>query len=346
MLRTLLTKALQPDTFQIISTTPPQEALANTLSVRQDPSAVGATHSQLVSSSRRVISVVDRTADLSQAAEALVAARFSFGGTSPYAPDLVFVNEFVKTAFLEQVLSHAIRYLAITSSNETPISSQTHHSKNQTTQKALASLTSHKDWEMSIITQGSAGAVVDLTNKHATHTPLPPKSNAPILAISAISSLDHGIDLIVNDSDARLSAAYHFAAPTHAKYLSQFINAEATFINQIPTELLLGPAAPLFHEFDIVKRYSKEHFQRASPVFAKAQVMKSILSTSSHDAAKLLQDASKEISQKKRAEWIAIGFFEQGILIGLGTYAVPILTCLGATLFFGVRAGLRRWAVI
>lgn len=346
LLRTLLPKALQPDTFQIISTTPPQEALANALSVRQDLSAVDTTQSQIISSSGRVISVVDRTADLSLAAEALVAARFSFGGTSPYAPDLVFVNEFVKTAFVEQVLSHAIRYLAITSSNETALSNQTYHSKSQATQKALASLTSHKDWDMNIITQGSAGAVVEVMNKHTTHSPLPQKSNAPILAISAISSLDHVIDLITNDPEERLSAAYHFAAPTHAKYLSQFIHAEATFINQIPSGLLLGPAAPLFHKFDVAQRYAKEHFQRASPIFAETQAVKSVLNASSHDAAKILQDASKEISQKKRSEWIAIGFFEQGILIGLGTYGIPILTCLGATLFFGVRAGLRRWAVI
>lgn len=63
-------------------------------------------------------------------------------------------------------------------------------------------------------------------------------------------------------------------------------------------------------------------------------------------ATELLSKASQEIKEKKRAESIAIGYFEQGIFVGLGVYGIPILTCIGATLFFGVRAGLRRWAFI
>ena len=204
----------------------------------------------------------------------------------------------------------------------------------------------HKDWDMSIITQGSAGAIVELTNKHTTHIPLPPKSNASILAISPISSLDHVIDLLVNDPEERLRAAYHFAAPAHAKYLSQFILAEATFVNHIPSDLLLGPAAPLYHAVDVSKRYIKEQFLRNAPVFVEPRRSTHSFDVSSREAAKLLQNATKEIAQKKRAEWIAIGFFEQGILIGLGMYGIPVLTCIGASLFFGVRAGLRRFAVI
>lgn len=44
---------------------------------------------------------MDRTADVQAAARAITNARFSFGGTSPYAPDLVLVNEFVKQDFFE-----------------------------------------------------------------------------------------------------------------------------------------------------------------------------------------------------------------------------------------------------
>ena len=47
------------------------------------------------------IAVVDRTADIQQAAQALCTARFSFKGKSPYAPDLVLVNEWVMQAFLQ-----------------------------------------------------------------------------------------------------------------------------------------------------------------------------------------------------------------------------------------------------
>lgn len=47
------------------------------------------------------MAIVDRSADIEAAAQAITTARFSFGGYSPYAPDLVLVNEFVKKEFFE-----------------------------------------------------------------------------------------------------------------------------------------------------------------------------------------------------------------------------------------------------
>lgn len=61
---------------------------------------------------RKVVAVVDRTADIEQAALALVDARFGFNGRSAYAPDLVLVNEYVQKAFLEALARHAISYAA------------------------------------------------------------------------------------------------------------------------------------------------------------------------------------------------------------------------------------------
>lgn len=316
------------------------------MSVLQETRVEQPTHSQLVSSSGRVIAVVDRTADLSSAAEALVAARFSFGGTSPYAPDLVLVNEFVKRDFVEQVLKQAIRYLATTSNTTDGKANSTSQNKRRDASEALNAFSKTQDWQMNIITQGSSGAVVELTNKHTTHVPLPCKAKGNVLAISAISSLDHAIDLILNDSDDRLSAAYHFAAPAHAKYLAQFIRSDVTFVNQIPAALLLGPGAPVYHEVDVERKYRTSQFLRTSPVLVKHSSTKVLSDTTGKDAAKLLEDAGKEIKEPKRAEWIAIGYFEQGILLGLGVYGMPILTCLGASMFFGVRAGLRRFGLI
>lgn len=67
----------------------------------------------LVSSSRaRVVAVVDRSADVEAAAKAITTARFSFGGASPYAPDLVLVNEFVKAPFYEACSRYATRAFA------------------------------------------------------------------------------------------------------------------------------------------------------------------------------------------------------------------------------------------
>jgi hypothetical protein len=59
------------------------------------------------------------------------------------------------------------------------------------------------------------------------------------------------------------------------------------------------------------------------------------------EASRLLNNAVQVIREKKRPEWIAIGFFEQGIFIGLAVCGVPLLTFLGAGLFYGVRTGVR-----
>lgn len=292
--------------------------------------------------------MVDRTADLGLAAEQLVAARFAFGGTSPYAPDLVFVNEFIKKDFLEHVLKHSIRFLAGSSGIANGSSTAREPKKSSRIAEAFQKLSDNKKWRLNVVTKGDNGAILELANLSA----LPPKSHQPIFCISAITSLEHAISLIDEEFGPQETslAAYHFGTPSAGKYLSQFINANVSFVNHIPFRLLLGPAAPTFQPIDIEKRYTREHFTRPSPAYITIPASQAAISNivagkeSRKAAAELLANASQEIKEKKRAEWIAIGYFEQGIFIGLGLYGIPLLTCLGASLFFGVRAGLRRWA--
>ena len=56
--------------------------------------------------------VCAKPADVEAAAKAITTARFSFGGASPYAPDLVLVNEFVKAPFYEACSRYATRVFA------------------------------------------------------------------------------------------------------------------------------------------------------------------------------------------------------------------------------------------
>lgn len=60
--------------------------------------------------SSKTIAVVDRTADIPSSAEAIVAASFGFGCQSPYAPDFVLVNEYVKESFLQALMQNAITF--------------------------------------------------------------------------------------------------------------------------------------------------------------------------------------------------------------------------------------------
>lgn len=296
----------------------------------------------------KVVAVVDRTADLAAAAEQLITARFAFGGTSPYAPDIVLVNEFIKKDFLEHLLKNSFRFLAGsgTVSNGTTKANQRPSRISDT----FNALSESKSWKVSVITQGDNGAILDLTNLLA----LPPKSEQPVFCVSAITSLEHAISLVEDDLEPQesLLAGYHFGTASIDKYLSQFIVANASFGNHIPFRLLLGPPAPLSQPFDVEKRYTPQQFMRLSPAYISAPpsqtAMAKLLSgkDSSKVANEVLRRATQEIKEKKRPFTITWGYFEKGLLIGLGVYGIPLLTCIGATLFLGVRAGLRKFAII
>ncbi|VUC28532.1 unnamed protein product [Clonostachys rosea] len=62
----------------------------------------------------RVIAVVERDADLQLAAKAIASARFSLRGKSPFAPDLVLVNEWVKKDFLSALVQHTSTFITDT----------------------------------------------------------------------------------------------------------------------------------------------------------------------------------------------------------------------------------------
>ena len=353
LLRAILSQAIEADTFAVVSSTPSQEALATCFQVLQETPARQPSHLQLTSPHGKVVAIVDRTADLVSAAENLVTARFAFGGGSPYAPDLVFVNEYVKKEFLEHVLKFAIPYLASSAdveSNGAPKSPSSGHQKGSRTSDALKTVQSSTSWRTSVVTQGSNGAIVDLSSLSV----LPAKSNNAIFVVSAITSLEHAISLIDEDVEVGLEllAGYYFGTPAAGKYLAQFIQANLSVVNHVPYRLLLGPAAPAYHAVDVDARFTKDQFLRVSPALIKPAgshaALASVLSgkDSRRAAAEALSKATQEIKEKKRADWIAIGYFEQGILIGLGLYGIPLLACIGTGLFFGVRAGLRRFSFI
>lgn len=49
----------------------------------------------------RSVAIVDRTANVDQAASAIVSAHLAYRGASPHAPDLILVNEWVKKKFVD-----------------------------------------------------------------------------------------------------------------------------------------------------------------------------------------------------------------------------------------------------
>lgn len=109
VLKNLLPKSLDPDTFCIMNAT--LYSQEHVFLVNQTGDSNGFSANQLSSnSSARVIAIVDRDADIECAAKAIVQARFSFQGTSPYSPDLIIVNEYIKGEFTEACSRYAGKF--------------------------------------------------------------------------------------------------------------------------------------------------------------------------------------------------------------------------------------------
>lgn len=106
--------ALDDDTFALSNSRPTSDFTRKCLLVNQTEETVNPLEwAQVLSSSSVVgaVAVVDRTANLSEAAQAVAEASFGFGGKSAYAPQLVLVNEFVAEPFLSGLVSKFARDL-------------------------------------------------------------------------------------------------------------------------------------------------------------------------------------------------------------------------------------------
>jgi len=70
--------------------------------------------------SARVAAIVDRTANVGDAALTIGSSRVAYGGRSPYAPDIVLVNEFVADDFLFHLVQAVTSYEGNASTSQHP----------------------------------------------------------------------------------------------------------------------------------------------------------------------------------------------------------------------------------
>lgn len=163
-----------------------------------------------------------------------------------------------------------------------------------------------------------------------------------------------------------LLASYIFGSPAAAKYLGQFIRNEVSFVNYVPGELLskfarvgideeytdrvlVGPAAPSGRPVDPSERYPSDFFSVPRPSYIQSSSKNTPLSSVmlgeklEKNIAFIKQDALKELKVVKRAETYGIGYFEQGILTGLGMVGVPILAMLTTGAVYSVRYAIKTW---
>jgi acyl-CoA reductase-like NAD-dependent aldehyde dehydrogenase len=210
-LKRIIKGAVDPDSFAAASTPVQDEGvLAMSVYVSQTgdvSTRTGTTAASLIESSPSLpaVAVVDRSADMDQAAQALVRARFSFGGRSPYSPDIVFVNEFTKKDFLTALVRATIAAGDATeycgSSQEKPKSRGVGG-----VDATLQRLRTGSGSGLRVITESARGVVVDVQER--TPDLVTRKVAGPVLVVHSIQSLDDAIDFL-----SRFGV--HFAVVSH-----------------------------------------------------------------------------------------------------------------------------------
>jgi hypothetical protein len=143
-----------------------------------------------------------------------------------------------------------------------------------------------------------------------------------------------------------LLAGYFFADADSAKYLAHHTPCHISFLNQIPIQLLVGPAAPMARDPSTDYRYSKEMFSVSRPqivegpigIYAQAQQMlqsgKNNMAASVSSLHALATKPLKPTGQPKNEN---LGFFETGFLSAFGITLTIILPVLGYTTWVGTR---------
>lgn len=182
LLRKVLTDALDHDTFAITAQRPDSSFLSKALVVVQNDT--GGLHGLISPAASRTVAVVDRTAKVAEAAQALVAARFALGGRSPYSPDVVLVNEFVMKPFVEAVIQQASKYLA----GENGEARQT---TGPSRRSALLDAV-HKDRNARALVSGSNWGVIEVQDRNSPL--LQRKIDEKVLLVHPVTSLDDAID--------------------------------------------------------------------------------------------------------------------------------------------------------
>ncbi|KAI9147322.1 4,5-DOPA dioxygenase extradiol [Paramyrothecium foliicola] len=259
ILTQLLTESLDPGIVEIISSKPPE--IPASLYVRQttDQRLPTDLSSPL---NAFTVAVIDRTANLEDAARTLWRARTAFGGTSPYAPDIIFVNEFAKQALLDALIA---------------CYSQSHVSQhsilNDSSQEEASMLKSVK-----CVVAGTWGQILEVTDRNFLTSFTKPQGRT--FYLHAYRSLVDAIEMANGLSSIDNRATFAFGDAKSCKYVLQGINADAGFANTVPTELLVytvGPAAPQGHPIKIKSRYSSEMFSIPQPQYAKPTELSSVL---------------------------------------------------------------------
>jgi len=152
-------------------------------------------------------------------------------------------------------------------------------------------------------------------------------------------------------------AGYYFGTPEVVKYLSQFIESGVSFSNHIPVHLLrkslvygschpllnrlaVGPATPIWLENATADdRSQPQLFTYPTPRFIQhgesSKALESALTSDNSTALSVLETTAMTglVDFKRRPVGGTIGFFEQGILVGLSGVLATVASVIALSVY-------------
>ncbi|KAF2014098.1 hypothetical protein BU24DRAFT_481469 [Aaosphaeria arxii CBS 175.79] len=328
LLQEIIHTSLDLEAFAIVSDRAPAEYLAQCVVIDQSNAITAEDvfpRRTLSSPISRSIAFVDRTSDIELAAQEIVASRSAFGGNSPYAVDLVIVNEFVLEKF----------NIAATKALQSIREAQKLHQlpKEPSHRVKISNNKIFDDANRDDNLQWVSGIKMNRSHQLA-RTKVP---SSRIVLVHSVTSLDDSIDFLGTDAQQEIPIAtlYLFSGEREAKYLSQYIVSQATYVNHIPAQLVVGPRTPFDYAINLHQRYTRDMFEFPSPqiVPSKRSHLTSTIFTKASFIDSVAREALKDIRQPKSGAW---GFFEQGIVIGAFVYLLPMFSITITGVGYGV----------
>ncbi|EXJ86107.1 hypothetical protein A1O1_06476 [Capronia coronata CBS 617.96] len=336
-----LSNTLDRDTFTTVDTRIDLETLPKgSVRLFGDGDGANPSRTDLVPPSTRSIAIVDRAANTREAAAAVLRARFSFAGQSPLAPDVVLVNEFRLKEFCTSVAELTSKYLAaqfeggVGANGSTGAGAGAGAGRSPPATATKISSTELQQAGAEILVSGSKGAVARIGIDDRKSPLLRKPIREPLLLIHPVRSVDDAIDFANADGGGGgssgsglggepLAALYTFGPPEVAKYLSQFVDARVSCANDIPVELVGAPATPVGHATQLggAGPYSMGIFSVPKPEYirydAKFSNLGKLLDGNDVEGAMQARRAAEALNiTVKQPPGHAIGFFEQGLLLG------------------------------
>lgn len=319
----ILPKALDRDTFHIITDKIGEQYKDHiNLLVDQDTSEISSPAKGLQSPPQgRTVCFLDRTGDVELAAKTITSSRTLPDFSSPYSPDLVLVNEYLKENFIARCLDFATQV-------EPSCPSKAASSDDLEFQKILKQTEARG--EVAIHKRNNDFSIIELKIRSSKFTTL--KVKGPYILLLPTTGIVDSVTL--QRSLPTLLSSYIFASPSASKFIAEQIPSHATYINQVPPQLLIGPPSPTNHSHALHPRFTSDMFSTPRPQFITPPATLPAPS-------KLMEIALKQLKPTRQRPGHAIGFFEQGILLGLTSTALVVLPLLGWGAFKAVKFGLR-----